>query len=73
MGTIHFEGLTIHYNQSIKVFSDKKSKKIAFISADYEEVHAVLKIEENGAFQVYPRWNINFLVNDKVVTIDLNS
>lgn len=72
MNNINFENLKINYNKEVDIFIDKDRKKIAFISKDYEEIHAILEIKENQEFQIHPRWNVNFLVNEKEITIDLN-
>lgn len=72
MNTIEFENLKINYNKEINVFPNKDTKKVAFISKDYEEIHAILEVKENQEFQVYPNWNVKFSINEKEITIDLN-
>ena len=41
---------------------DEKNKRMALLTAEDDEIHIALEVDENNHLVMHPRWNINIII-----------
>lgn len=72
MKKMTFNGFTLNYHESINVYLNEETKQVIFISKNNDEIHGVLELDEDNKVKIHPRWNVNFSIENKEVTIGVN-
>lgn len=72
MKSMVFNNFVLNYHEFMNVYVNDTTKKVVFISEDEDEIHGILELDENNKVKIYPRWNVNFLIEDTKVTIGVN-
>lgn len=72
MKNMIFNGFTLNYHESFNIYVNEEMKRVIFITKDNDEIHGVLELDESNKVKIYPRWNVNFTIEDTEVTIGVN-
>lgn len=72
MKELQFEHLSFYYHDAMNVLTNSENKTVIFVNKDYDEIHGVVEIKANKTFKIFPRYNVNFLIDQYEITVSAN-
>ncbi|GEM05221.1 hypothetical protein HMI01_22090 [Halolactibacillus miurensis] len=72
MKELQFEHLSFYYHDAMNVLTNSENKTVIFVNKDYDEIHGVVEIKANETFKIFPRYNVNFLIDQYEITVSAN-
>lgn len=71
---MNFFDWKIEMVESLKPYIDIENKRMAILTAEDDEIHMALELDENNNLVMHPRWNINIItLGDKHLKFTTNS
>ncbi|MEK5215935.1 hypothetical protein [Psychrobacillus sp. FSL H8-0487] len=71
---MNFFDWKIEMVESLKPYIDIENNRMAILTAEDDEIHMALELDENNNLVMHPRWNINIItLGDKHLKFTTNS
>ncbi|ELK45629.1 hypothetical protein M662_06525 [Bacillus sp. SB49] len=69
-----FFGWNVVLDKSLKPYIDKDHQRMAVLTAEDDDIHIALEMDEDGSLVMHPRWNVKIVLREeKLVELTTNS